>query len=837
MGTKVGKFDETVHDVLWRTIDRKGSDAELPAAVSAAELGNVEEVAPAAVEEARGRIDRLAHAESEFREVVESGGELSWRGVERVDLSPVEVGATVQLLAVWEQRLADLDALLSASGLDGEAMTIREAGFVHLGAEAVQRMPDALGRCDFASLSRRDTREGMRRAADRALRIRKIGDEMNDRFGIAADELPDAVDLHGLGSAAVSLGISAQSAREARSQARSLRETAQRREGIDGILGQLAGCFGFEAATPEVCMTMERGVELLQEADTGLLSSRTDALTTQDAGRILERAENECRELTQLRDELVERFDLGSLPGKEELQQAARSLNAARGPMLFDGPAKRAMRLYREISLVRSKTPREEAVKGIREVIEYLDRSARLAEDEEFRRCLGAHWRGADTDMAPARRVADWAAGVFERLAGEGDGRSEARRILLQGDIQRLDEICRIAEALPADWQRPDKEPEPSEARESAERLEAVADGLQNAGLDVDEPFASAVDLAALVREYRSLVAEAESDGNIDLVFPSEAPEVETLDMVRRLADAMSALGLSDASWNQAAAFLAQSADVQKSASALRQAFILAGEAWRACVEALQLDAAVFLDGDQHETTELGALRKRAREALDARDTLLSWSGYRRARKGVRESHAAPVLAALDERGMSSRKLREAYEWALYRSLAARVYRRHPELNELSSWQLGNYREEFKRLEARLQDLERARIAYELYSRTVDNGVSFGGPGAFTEKALIQHQLTLQRSSVTLRNLLRRAGTALRQMKPCFMMSPTTVAELLPRDSELFDIVVIDEASQMLPCDALGAIARGRQAVIVGDPKQLPPSTYFQGGSAACHGR
>jgi len=833
MGTKVGKFDETVHDVLWRTIDRKGSDAGLQAAVSAVELGNVEEVEPAEVADARQRIDRLAHAESEFWELFESGGQLPWRGVERVDLSPVEVGSTVQLLALWEKRLADLGALLSGSGLDGETMTIREASFVHLGAEAVQRMPEALGRCDFASLSRQDTREGMRRAADRALRIRKIGDEMNDRFGIAADELPDAADLHALGSEAVSLGISAQSAREARSKARSLRETAQRRERIDGILGQLAGCFGFEAATPEICMTMERSIELLQGADAGLLSSRTDALTTHDAGRILARAERECRELTQLRDELVERFDLGSLPGKEELQQAARSLNAARGPMLFDGPAKRAMRLYREVSLIRSNIPKEQAVKGIREVIEYLDRSARLSEDEEFKRCLGEHWRGANSDMAPARHVVDWAAGVFERLAGKGDGRSEARQVLLHGDIQRLNEICRIAEALPEDWQRPDEEPEPSEARESAVRLEEVVDGLQDAGLDVDEPFASAIDLAALVREYRSLAAEAESDGNIALVFPSEAPEVETLDMVRKLADAMSALGLSDAAWKQAATFLKQSADVEKSASTLRQAFIAAGEAWRACVESLQLDAAVFLDGDQHEATELGALRKRGREALGARDTLLSWGNYRRARKGVRESHAAPVLAALDERGMSSRKLRKAYEWALYRSLAARVYRRHPELNELSSWQLGNYREEFKDLEARLQDLERARIAHKLYSRTVDNGISFGGPSAFTEKALIQHQLSLQRSSVTLRNLLRRAGTALGQMKPCFMMSPTTVAELLPRDSELFDIVVIDEASQMLPCDALGAIARGRQAVVVGDPKQLPPSTYFQGGSAA----
>ena len=185
---------------------------------------------------------------------------------------------------------------------------------------------------------------------------------------------------------------------------------------------------------------------------------------------------------------------------------------------------------------------------------------------------------------------------------------------------------------------------------------------------------------------------------------------------------------------------------------------------------------------------------------------------------------------------MSTTKLRDAYEWALYRSLVAIVYRRHPELNELNSWQLSNHRAEFQDLEARLQELERARIAYELYSRLVENGVSFGGPSAYTEKALIQHQLSLQRRSVTLRNLLRRAGTALRQLKPCFMMSPTTVAQLLPRDSELFDIVIIDEASQMLPCDALGAIARGRQAVIVGDPKQLPPSTYFQGRFCGDHG-
>lgn len=177
-------------------------------------------------------------------------------------------------------------------------------------------------------------------------------------------------------------------------------------------------------------------------------------------------------------------------------------------------------------------------------------------------------------------------------------------------------------------------------------------------------------------------------------------------------------------------------------------------------------------------------------------------------------------------------RLSEAYEWVLHRSLATIVYRRYPQLGELTGWQLRNHRDAFQDLESRLQKLEQQRIAHELFSRPVEHGESFGGPRAFTEKALILHQLSLKKGSVTLRHLIRRAGTALRQMKPCFMMSPTTVSELLPRDADLFDIVIIDEASQMLPCDALGAIARSRQAVIVGDPQQLPPSNYFQGGSA-----
>lgn len=80
---------------------------------------------------------------------------------------------------------------------------------------------------------------------------------------------------------------------------------------------------------------------------------------------------------------------------------------------------------------------------------------------------------------------------------------------------------------------------------------------------------------------------------------------------------------------------------------------------------------------------------------------------------------------------------------------------------------------------------------------------------------------------VPIRQLINRAGRALIQLKPCFMMGPMSVANYLQPGEIDFDLVVIDEASQVKPEDALGVIARGKQIVVVGDPKQLPPTSFF----------
>lgn len=70
-------------------------------------------------------------------------------------------------------------------------------------------------------------------------------------------------------------------------------------------------------------------------------------------------------------------------------------------------------------------------------------------------------------------------------------------------------------------------------------------------------------------------------------------------------------------------------------------------------------------------------------------------------------------------------------------------------------------------------------------------------------------------------------GDAMTRLAPCMLMSPLSIAQYLPADLALFDLVIFDEASQIAPWDAVGSIARGKQVVIAGDPRQMPPTSFF----------
>ncbi|MGY4860116.1 DUF4011 domain-containing protein [Cryobacterium sp. AP23] len=111
-------------------------------------------------------------------------------------------------------------------------------------------------------------------------------------------------------------------------------------------------------------------------------------------------------------------------------------------------------------------------------------------------------------------------------------------------------------------------------------------------------------------------------------------------------------------------------------------------------------------------------------------------------------------------------------------------------------------------------------------------GGDAAGAGAAAETAarlgLLGRQLDRQRGGMGVRELMHEFGDLITDILPCMLMSPESVARFFPAQAGLFDIVVFDEASQVRVSDAVGAMGRARSVVVVGDSKQMPPTSFAE---------
>lgn len=100
-------------------------------------------------------------------------------------------------------------------------------------------------------------------------------------------------------------------------------------------------------------------------------------------------------------------------------------------------------------------------------------------------------------------------------------------------------------------------------------------------------------------------------------------------------------------------------------------------------------------------------------------------------------------------------------------------------------------------------------------------------PSGYGQLGILMREFEKRSRHLPIRKLVQQAGNAIQAIKPVFMMSPMSIAAFVPPGSAKFDLVIFDEASQVRPVDAFGAVLRGQQVVVVGDTKQLPPTSFF----------
>jgi hypothetical protein len=216
--------------------------------------------------------------------------------------------------------------------------------------------------------------------------------------------------------------------------------------------------------------------------------------------------------------------------------------------------------------------------------------------------------------------------------------------------------------------------------------------------------------------------------------------------------------------------------------------------------------------------TSLGALRSRV-------DDLQTWVDFKAQEAGLGEAGLGSFLESLVAEKVERGRLVDVFRKAMHQGLLDSIFRDDPALEAFRGQNHEQLIDDFQDLDRRLIQLASQRVI-EIANEQKPQGVFVQAPDS--EITVLMREAAKKRRHMPLRNLFQRIPNLVRRLKPCLMMSPISVSQFLIPGGIHFDLVVFDEASQIYTEDAVGSIYRGDTLVVAGDPKQLPPTPFFQ---------
>lgn len=226
---------------------------------------------------------------------------------------------------------------------------------------------------------------------------------------------------------------------------------------------------------------------------------------------------------------------------------------------------------------------------------------------------------------------------------------------------------------------------------------------------------------------------------------------------------------------------------------------------------------------EHYNDTDVQDLKRRCERIIASEHKLNAWCAWRKVSLQAMALGLSPIVAGLTNGAVAPADVRRAFETNYCRWWLNAVVDSEPVIRTFVSAEHEKRITDFRLLDKRFTELTKAWLRANLCKGLpAQDDVTRNSEWGF-----LRHEITKKKAHKPLRELISNIPTALTKLTPVLLMSPLSIAQYLAADSEPFDLVVFDEASQIPPWDAIGAIARGRQVVMVGDPKQLPPTNFF----------
>jgi len=237
--------------------------------------------------------------------------------------------------------------------------------------------------------------------------------------------------------------------------------------------------------------------------------------------------------------------------------------------------------------------------------------------------------------------------------------------------------------------------------------------------------------------------------------------------------------------------------------------------------ELLQID---FTKLGNLETNWIKTSESLAQQWLTNIEYLKEWISWNQIRLKAVNERMMPVVTAYENADVSTVDLITEFNRGLYKSCADYIIDSNINLSSFNGKLFEEKIRKFKESTSLFEKLTKDELYAKLATRIPD----FTKEAAqSSELGILQKAIKMKRGGMSIRKLFDNIPNLLPNLSPCMLMSPISVAQYFDTKSEKFDLLVFDEASQLPTCEAIGAIARAGNIIVVGDPKQMPPTNFF----------
>ena len=226
--------------------------------------------------------------------------------------------------------------------------------------------------------------------------------------------------------------------------------------------------------------------------------------------------------------------------------------------------------------------------------------------------------------------------------------------------------------------------------------------------------------------------------------------------------------------------------------------------------------------GDSNSLVE--TLRQHIRQWQPNLGKLKDWTLWTDRRQQLEQEGLKAVTAWLESTNASPAETSEALKKRIYHLLTTEIVENDSELSRFNGLVFEDIVEKYRQETRLFQELTKQELYCRLAARVPSQTLA---AVANSEMGILKRNISNGGRGSSVRKIIDQIPTLLPKLCPCMLMSPLSVAQYLDMNNEKFDLVIFDEASQMPTSEAVGAIARGKALVCVGDPKQMPPTSFF----------